>query len=266
MKKSEFLRELRYNLMGKISDDELENIIMDYDEIFESGKAENKTEDEISDMIGSPAMVAKTILDEWPNDGTSKSSPESSYPIAPLGKRVVAFIIDYILSLIPLVLLLIGKTPESVILLTSPIMMYNPMVLVFLISRAFILNHSASAGSGVILSYTEPGINAVHIVLTLACFVFFWLYSTLCMIIMKDRTIGMRLMNIKVVKRDRTALRPIDVFVRQFIGKVLLATMTSSLSYIISFFWAVFSKTNNTVHDKLAGTLVVEDIREKTRG
>ena len=62
MKKSEFLRELRISLEGRIGDDELESILMDYDEIFETGKDDNKTEDEISDMIGSPALVARNIL------------------------------------------------------------------------------------------------------------------------------------------------------------------------------------------------------------
>ncbi len=262
MKKSEFLRELRYNLMGKISDDELENIIMDYDEIFESGKAENKTEDEISDMIGSPALVAKTILDEWPNNNTSKPGAESSYPVAPLGRRVVAFIIDYILSLVPLALLvIIGEAPRFVLFLILPMMMYNPVLPVFFIFNSL---HLFRPQPGVILHYSSssPTVDTIHIILILAGFIFFWLYSTLAMIIMKDKTIGMRLMNIKVVKRDRTALRPIDVLVRQFIGKVLLASLTWNISYIVSFFWAVFSKANNTVHDKLAGTMVVEDVRD----
>ncbi|MDN5276326.1 MAG: hypothetical protein PWR01_291 [Clostridiales bacterium] len=251
MKKSEFLRELKYNLMGKVSDEELENIIMDYDEIFESGKADGKAEDEISDMLGSPALVAKAILDEYPNNNTSKMGDENTYSVAPLGKRVVAFIIDSVLSLIPLVLLsIIGERPRLVLFSVFPMMIYNPIIPVFLMFSFF--------------NYIRPQPHVVYphtesIVLVLAGFVFFWLYGTLVMIMMRGRTIGMRLMGIKVVKKDRSALKPLDIAVRQFIGKVLLAGLTWNISYIVSFFWAVFSKTNNTVHDKLAGTMVVED-------
>jgi len=48
----------------------------DYDEIFESGMAEGKTEGEISDMLGSPAMIAKAILDENPDNNASNLNDE----------------------------------------------------------------------------------------------------------------------------------------------------------------------------------------------
>lgn len=260
MKKSEFLRELKYNLMGKVSGDELENIIMDYDEIFESGKAEGKTEEEISDMLGSPALVAKAILDESPNNNASKLADES-YPVAPLGKRVVAFIIDYILSLVPLVLLsIIGEMPRFVIFSALPMMIYNPIVplllIFFLSSQSSSISYPSDSMINGVYTYSSQVVNIVLISLS---FVFFWLYGTLAMIAMKGRTIGMRLMGIKVVKKDRSALRPIDVIIRQFVGKVLLAGITFNISYIISLLWAVFSKTNNTIHDKLAVTIVVDD-------
>ncbi|NLX71148.1 MAG: DUF1700 domain-containing protein, partial [Clostridiales bacterium] len=81
MKKSEFLRELRINLEGKITDDELESILMDYDEIFEAGLDDNRTEDEISDMIGSPALVARNILDESSGNRGSATAVENNHPL-----------------------------------------------------------------------------------------------------------------------------------------------------------------------------------------
>lgn len=260
MKKSEFLRELKINLEGKIGDDELENILMDYDDIFESGKADNKTEDEISDMIGSPALVARNILDEWSDNREAKSVIEGDYPVAPLGKRVMAFAIDYILSLVPLVLLSFIRAPRILFFAVIPLMLYNPVVPIFII-LGFL---DISPQPGVVSTYVDSGIagiNIFHIVLVLISFIFFWLYGTLSMIILKDRTIGMRLMNIRVVKRDGRILRPLDVFIRQFVGKILLAGLTWNISYIVSFFWAAFSNTHNTIHDKLVGTLVVEDMR-----
>ncbi len=260
MKKSEFLRELRINLEGKIGDDELENILMDYDDIFESGKADNKTEYEISDIIGSPALVARNILDEWSDNREAKSVIGGDYPVAPLGKRLMAFAIDYILSLIPLMLLLFIRAPRILLFAVMAIILYNPVVSIFII-LGFLDIHPQP---GVISSYVDSGIagiNILHIVLILISFIFFWLYGTLSMIILKDMTIGMRLMNIRVVKRDGRILRPLDVFIRQFVGKILLAGLTWNISYIVSFFWAVFSDAHNTIHDKLAGTHVVEDMR-----
>ncbi len=256
MKKSEFLRELRISLEGRIGDDELESILMDYDEIFETGKDDNKTEDEISDMIGSPALVARNILDEWPENTGAKTANESEYPAAPLGKRVVAFVIDCILSLIPLVLLLFFRAPRILLLSVLPIMLYNPIVPVFIIMGL----SDIRSQPGVIYTYAEPGMNIIHIVLILLSFVFLWLYGSLSMVMLKDRTIGMRLMNIKVIKRDGSNMRPLDAFIRQFAGKVLLAGLTWNISYIVSFFWAVFSNTHDTIHDKLTRTLVVEDL------
>lgn len=260
MKKGEFLRELRYNLMGKVSDDELENIIMDYDEIFESGKAEGKTEEEIADMLGSPALVAKAILDESPN--TSAMSEKSGYTPASLGKRIMAFIIDYVLSLVPLILLCAMEATRTAILLVSSLMIFNPVLPAFLIfslspQERYFLSYSGSGVQGV-FAYS-PHVIYIRILLILLGFIFFWLYGTLAMTLMKGRTVGMRLMGIRVVKKDRSALKPIDIIVRQFVGKVLLAGITSNISYIVSLFWAIFSKANNTIHDKLAGTMVIEE-------
>ncbi len=262
MKKSEFLRELKYNLMGKVSDDELESIIMDYDEIFESGKAEGKAEEEISEMLGSPAMIAKAILDEN-SDNASKLNDEN-YPVASLGKRIIAFMIDYMLSLMPLIILLCFiEAPRFMLFSVFPMMIFNPIVplfVIFFLLPQFSGIYSYSA-PGVERVYTYPvhGINTHYIVFIVIGFIFFWLYGTLAMVVMKGRTVGMRLMGIKVIKKDRSTLRPLDIIIRQFIGKILLAGITSNISYIVSLFWAVFSKTNNTIHDKLAGTIVIED-------
>jgi len=86
MNKDEFLRELENNLFGKIENDDLKNILMDYDEIFESSMAENKTEDETSNMIGSPSIVAKNILNDYTDTKVSKLSEAANYEIATFGK------------------------------------------------------------------------------------------------------------------------------------------------------------------------------------
>lgn len=242
MNKHDFLRELENNLIGKIEDDDLKNILMDYDEIFESSKAENKTEGETSDIIGSPAIVAKNILDECTDKKASKPSLEADYQIAPIGKRIAAFIIDSILSLLPLAIF--KAAPNGIInaLFIAPI---NPSLPLFFYIPDF-----------------KP--TNAQIAINLALFSIFLLYGTVIMIILKNKTIGMLLMSIKVVKTNNSNLKAIDVIIRQFLSKILIPSLTFGFSNIVSFFWALFSKTNNTVQDKIAGTLVVEDIKGKS--
>jgi uncharacterized RDD family membrane protein YckC len=240
--KHEFLRELKNNLTGKIEDDDLQNILMDYDEIFESSKAESKTEDETSDVIGSPAIVAQNILDDYVDRKASKSNEEANYQIAPIGKRIAAFIIDSILSLLPLAIFI--TAPKGIILamFIAPI---NPSLLLFFA-----------------ISNYNP--TSAQIAVNLTLLSIFWLYSTAAMIILKNKTIGMFLMRIKVEKTNNSKLKVIDIVARQLFGLTLIPGLTFGLSNIVSFFWALFSNKNNTIQDKIAGTLVVEDAKEKT--
>lgn len=167
---------------------------------------------------------------------------ETNYQIAPIGKRIVAYIIDSILSLLPLAIFKAGPNDIFNVLFFLPI---NPSLL---------------------LSFVTPNFRPTNIQATINIILFFvfLLYGTVVMIILKNKTIGMILMKVKVVKTNNSNLKVIDIIVRQFFGMVLIPSLTFGFSNIISFFWALFSKTNNTVQDKITGTLVVEDTKEKS--
>jgi uncharacterized RDD family membrane protein YckC len=241
MNKDEFIRELENNLFGKIEKDDLQNILMDYDEIFESSKAENKTEDETSRMIGSPSIVAKNILDDYTDMKISKPSGAVNYEIAPFGKRIAAFIIDSILSLLPLAIFIAAPIGIINALFIAPI---NPFILFTFAIRNF-----------------RP--TNVQIAINLTLILIFFLYGTVVMIMLKNKTIGMYLMGIKVVKTNNRSLKVVDIILRQFLGKIIIPGFTFGISNIVSFFWALFSKSNTTVQDKIAGTLVIEDVNRK---
>lgn len=66
MKKNEFIDELRYALEGKLPPEDLNEITADYADIFENGMADGKSEERIAEEIGSPAKVARTILEDGP--------------------------------------------------------------------------------------------------------------------------------------------------------------------------------------------------------
>lgn len=85
MKKNEFIDELRYALEGKLPPEDLNEITADYADIFENGIASGKSEERIAEEIGSPAKVARTILEDGPQGerggdarGSGSREPEKS--------------------------------------------------------------------------------------------------------------------------------------------------------------------------------------------
>lgn len=60
MKKEEFIKQLAAQLRG-LPPDERDEILADYEEYFEIGLLEGKTEQEISEGLGSPRTIAKEL-------------------------------------------------------------------------------------------------------------------------------------------------------------------------------------------------------------
>jgi len=86
MKQREFLRELKENLESRISPEELEDILSDYESFFASGREEGKSDDEISEELGSPAFLAKSLLEEHGGKETIRQCKHISNP----GRRLCA--------------------------------------------------------------------------------------------------------------------------------------------------------------------------------
>ena len=99
MKKHEFLRELENSLTGKLSETDLNEILSDYNDIFEDGFLENKDEDEISESIGSPASISKAIIHDSTRHNTVPAGPDISN-LAAMPKRFLAYLIDTTVILI----------------------------------------------------------------------------------------------------------------------------------------------------------------------
>lgn len=64
MTRVEYIRQLEFSLTGKLPKGEISDILRDYSEYFEAGKAEGKTEEEIVVSLGIPSAVAAEILSE----------------------------------------------------------------------------------------------------------------------------------------------------------------------------------------------------------
>ncbi len=61
MSKAEFLRHLD-RALKRLSDQERKEVLQDFDEHFEMGKLEGKTEFDIAEGLGSPKQIAKELL------------------------------------------------------------------------------------------------------------------------------------------------------------------------------------------------------------
>lgn len=64
MTRVEYIRQLEFSLSGKLSKREISEILRDYSEYFEAGRAEGKSEEEISVSLGLPSEAAAQILSE----------------------------------------------------------------------------------------------------------------------------------------------------------------------------------------------------------
>ena len=64
MKKEDFLEILRDYLKKGFSEDELTDILRDYEEYFVDGIIEGKSEIEIIESLGSPKEIANELLKE----------------------------------------------------------------------------------------------------------------------------------------------------------------------------------------------------------
>lgn len=63
MNRDDYLRQLRHNLYG-LSEAEINDIILDYEEHFQIGLSKGKSEEEISSELGNPKDIAKNYINQ----------------------------------------------------------------------------------------------------------------------------------------------------------------------------------------------------------
>jgi uncharacterized membrane protein len=105
MKRNEFIKRLKAGLKG-MPQDLVDEIVADYEEHFEAGRAEGRSEEEVAAALGNPGRLARELRFEagvrnWKSEGT----PSSAW------SAILAFMglatID-ILILLPIVLPMLG--------------------------------------------------------------------------------------------------------------------------------------------------------------
>ncbi|SFG57686.1 Uncharacterized membrane protein YckC, RDD family [Halobacillus alkaliphilus] len=81
-------------------------------------------------------------------------------------------------------------------------------------------------------------------------------YLTVLPLIWSGYIIGKRIFRIHVVKVNGKRLTLLDMFIREIVGKLLLAYLSFGLSSLISAAMVAFLKDRRSIHDHLSGTCV----------
>lgn len=247
MTREEFLEEIAENLHGKMTTNEITDILNDYNEYFDAGMREGKTEEEICSEWGSPARIVKTLLAEGqvnssidrvsvkhiPNSGHSLEKYELHF--APLPNRIIAFIIDALIASLPIALL-------TRAFFAFFIMPFMPVVI---LSMATVTAYTSS-----------PNLQSERIYGTLAL-AFYVLYPIISLLLLKGQTVGKLVMKIKVVRQDGSPLRLTDILARETLGKLFVNGISFGIASLVSFIWSLVSNQHKTVHDVIGGTRVV---------
>ncbi|MDR7870607.1 MAG: DUF1700 domain-containing protein [Tissierellaceae bacterium] len=98
MNRHEFLRQLRHSLYG-LSEEEINDIILDYEEHFQIGLSKGKSEEEISKELGNPRDIARNYI----NTSTTQKEPRLD---SNLNNNSRKFILLILLGLFNLIIVL----------------------------------------------------------------------------------------------------------------------------------------------------------------
>lgn len=280
MKKTDYLAILKEHLETKISPDELEDILSDYESFFHAGMEDGKTEEQISDELGPPAFLAKSLL-----EGREKDQPDKR--IAVPEKRLFAFLIDSVIAVVPVLVLafFVGKlfavTPllsvsypspliGTVIYSSYPVYSSTSIDVIKLTESpapmkqhvGFDRNDRTGSPSAVIdnrpspVDSTRDPINPTLSFMAAVCIGFYLLYAFVCTLWLKGQTVGKKVMNIYVRKSDTDSVKSGTIIVREIVGKILLNSIP--VIPLISLFTMIFTRDRKTLHDMLSDTVVAD--------
>ncbi|WP_157800238.1 RDD family protein [Sporolactobacillus pectinivorans] len=259
MKQSEFIQELKANLAERLNEQELADILSDYESFFAFGREEGQTDDQISQELGSPAFLAQSLLEEQDH----KHEKTLNKHIANPGRRLCAYLIDAVVASIPsfIVSLFIGSAVFPFIFM---ILFYSTPALslsVYTASASFSQDESYATVTDtkgpVVKTQIEHGENksAPTLIFTgIVGIVFYLFYALLCTWLLKGQTLGKKLMRIKVRSSTTDRASKGAIFYREFLGKILINSIP--IVPLVSVFTVLFTKEHKALHDMLADTIV----------
>lgn len=280
MNKKEFLNELQNALHGKLPESDIREIASDYGDIFDNGAQNGKREENIAEEIGSPARIARTIMEDgidagrttgYANRGreytdfqkninqkTSKIFDKVIEPdqnaeiekLAPMSRRLGAYIIDSILlGAIAIGVFLVFLAPLLYFVRTSVVEISDvPMHM----GRIMIENNPVS------LMGIASGFAFGNIIILGLLFGVFNLFTMIFLWATNGYTPGKWMLQMRVVKMNGSKISFLDAFLREVIIKCIANSLLSGFLNLISFIWGCVTDDHKTAHDLVAQTRVVE--------
>lgn len=276
MNKKEFLNELENALDGKLPPSDIKEITSDYGDIFDNSVAAGKSEEEVAREIGSPAKIARTIMEDGIDPGRSTVDGEREYTdfqkninektskifdkiiepdrkveieqLAPMSRRLGAYIIDSILlgvvaiggmmALFAPFLFMVRSSSSQINYVTSNIgPMGNQMMNVGEHSSRFVFA------------------NIIIIVMLLGAFN---LFTTIILWATNGYTPGKWILRMRVIKINGSKISFLDAVLRELVIKCIANSVLSGFLNLGSFIWGCVTDDHKTVHDLVAHTRVVE--------
>jgi uncharacterized RDD family membrane protein YckC len=280
MNKKEFLSELENALEGKLPESDIREIVSDYGDIFDHSTASGKNEEEVSREIGSPARIARTILEDGTDTGRTAEisqagsggrqytdfqqninektnrifdkviEPDTNIEIeklAPMSRRLGAYIIDSIL---------LGAVTLVVVIALSAPFMY--MVRTSVSEVNYATSTIGPTASVLMNRGFMPGIAFANIIVLVLLFGAFNLFTTIFIWATNGFTPGKWMLKMRVVKTDGSKISFLDAILRELIIKCIANSVLSGFLNLGSFIWGCVTEDHKTVHDLVAKTQVVE--------
>nr|WP_122012070.1 RDD family protein [Maliibacterium massiliense] len=244
MTQKEFMEQLASALLGKMSAQDAHDVLAEYRAFFQQGLSEGKTEQEVARALGEPARIVQALLDRDlpPIAEKAPMRPASCW------RRFAAFTVDCALSALPLLPLMMGAALYA----SFDVRIALRAVVGFVQSA-----HGAAT----------PWIAAAPVAWQLAALLglcWFFLLTPLCMWLCKGRSLGQRLLGVRVAARDGGPPTFMQCLLREWAGKL-------ALNVICAYFWwplgllptlaslvlCLITREGITVWDLLAGTRVL---------
>jgi uncharacterized RDD family membrane protein YckC len=295
MNKKEFLDELENALYDKLSQSDVREIISDYGDVFENAAAEGKTEEETAAEIGSPARIARTILEDSADTGRSSSgtgqreagsfkqegreytdfqrninektsrifdkvmNPDKNVQteqLAPMSRRLGAYLIDGIL--------LGGVSLGAILALSIPFyFIVKPSSSVVIDNMPVEMGSTAVKTGMIAANGITSGLAIGNLFIMIFLFGAFNLITTVILWATNGYTPGKWFLKMRVVKINGEKISFLDAVLRELVIKSIANSILSGILNIGSFIWGCVTEDHKTVHDMVAQTRVIEWDRDK---
>ncbi len=291
MNKKEFLDELENALSGRLPESDIGEITSDYGDIFDNSVKNGRTEAEIAKEIGSPAKIARTILEDGMDAGNRSSGNSFNFEhkggreytdfqkninektskifdkviepdrnvaidqLASMARRLGAYVID---SLLLGVFVMGGFfalfAPFVFMTRASSVEVYNMPINMGNVAIESTMAHMGPIGSGIAIG---------NLFMVFLAFGAFNLFTTLILWATNGYTPGKWILGIRVVKINGAKISFLDALLRELVIKCIANSILSGVLNIISFVWGCVTDDHKTVHDMAAQTQVIKWVRTK---